>query len=184
MPAYWTITPKAPGTAPGAFALTSAAGAEYRLDLRPNISMGNRGFVRVISISALFLALPLIAVLGTPVLWGLLPFMGLVLWALWYALMRNRSERETLYETLRLTRDAFELTHVTPHRPAQHWQANPFWVRISLQEKGGPVENYLTLREGGGGGGGGREVELGRFLSPDERATLHDDLSRALRHLR
>jgi len=178
MPASWTITPKAPGTSPGAFALATAVGAEYKLLLRPNISMGNRGFVRVIGLSAFFLALPLIGVLGTPVLWGLLPFLGLALWALWYALMRNRTDRESQQEILRLTRDEIELTHMTPRKPPQHWKANPFWVNISLKEKGGPVENYLTLR------GAGREVELGRFLSPEERATLHDDLSRALRHLR
>ena len=178
MPAIWTITPKALGTPPGAFALAKSNSAQYRLDLRPNISMGNRGFVRVISLSALFLALPLIGVLGTPVLWGLLPFLGLALWALWYALMRNRTDRESLHEILHLTREQIDLTHIPPRKPPQTWQANPFWVQLSLKEKGGPVENYLTLR------GAGREVELGRFLSPEERATLHDDLSRALRHLR
>ncbi len=178
MPVYWEITPPAPGTSPGAFALASGDGAEYRLKLAPNISMGPVGFARMIAISAGFLALPLLAVLGTPVLWGLLPFAGLALWGLWYALQRNRAERERLREELRLTRESIEIHRINPRTPAQHWQANPYWVRVKLKEKGAPVENYLTLE------GAGRVVELGAFLSPEERADLYDELSRALRHLR
>ena len=178
MPIHWTIRPQAPGITPGAFALASGDRAEYRLELVPNLSMGRVGFVRMIAISAGFLALPLLAVLGTPVLWGLLPFAGLALWGLWYALQRNSVERQTLREDLLLTRESIELVRTNPRKPAQHWQANPYWVRLRLTEKGAPVENYLTLE------GAGRAVELGAFLSPEERATLHDDLSRALLHLR
>jgi uncharacterized membrane protein len=104
--------------------------------------------------------------------------MGLALWGLWYALARNRAERAQLCEDLHLSGAEIALTRTNPRTPPQHWQANPYWVSVKLTEKGGPVENYLTLA------GGGREVELGAFLSPEERAVLHDDLTRALRHVR
>lgn len=178
MPAYWTITPQAPGTLPGAFGLVSVSGAEYHLALTPNLSMGNVGFARVILISAGLLALPLLGVLGTPILWGLLPFAGLALWGLWYALQRNSHDRRTLREDLHLTRERIEILRTNPQHATQRWEANPYWVRVKLTEKGAPVENYLTLE------GAGREVELGAFLSPEERAALYDDLSLALRHLR
>lgn len=178
MPVSWTITPKAPGVAPGAFALSGRDGAEYRLVLRPNLSMGPLGFARMILLSATFLALPMLAVLGTPVVWGLLPFAGLALWGLWYALSRNSAERRALHEELRLTRDILQVTRVNPRSAPQHWQTNPYWVSVTLREKGPPIENYLTLS------GDGREIELGAFLSPEERAVVYDDLSRALRHLR
>jgi uncharacterized membrane protein len=178
MPVQWTITPQAPGALPGAFAIAQGNDARYTLHLMPNLSMGPVGFVRVIAMAAFFLALPLLGVLGTPILWGLLPFMGLALWGLWVALTRNRRDQSTLAEDLCLTRDQITLTRTNPKRPPQHWSANPHWVRLTLTEKGGPVENYLTLS------GAGREVELGAFLSPEERAALHDDLSLALRHLR
>jgi len=55
------------------------------------------------------------------------------------------------------------------------WEANPYWVRVALHAKGGPVPNYLTLS------GGGREVELGAFLSPPERVELKSLLERELR---
>jgi uncharacterized membrane protein len=47
-------------------------------------------------------------------------------------------------------------------------------VQVQLYPTGGPVPQYLTLK------GGGREVELGAFLSEDERRTLKDDLHRRL----
>ena len=178
MPVQWTITPQVPGTSPGAFFVAQGAQARYSLHLSPNLSMGPEGFVRVIAMAAFFLALPLLGVLGTPILWGLLPFMGLALWGLWVALMRNRRDQSILAEDLSLTRDQITLTRINPKRAPQQWQANPHWVRLTLTEKGGPVENYLTLS------GAGREVELGAFLSPEERASLHDDLMQALRHLR
>jgi len=55
------------------------------------------------------------------------------------------------------------------------WRADPYWVRLDLHAEGRKVENYLTLR------GGGREIELGAFLSPDERARLHDEIEAAIR---
>jgi uncharacterized membrane protein len=44
-----------------------------------------------------------------------------------------------------------------------------------MHNTGGPVPSYLTLR------GAGREVELGAFLTQDERVTLERDLRSALR---
>jgi uncharacterized membrane protein len=49
---------------------------------------------------------------------------------------------------------------------------------VTLHEKGGPVPQYLTLR------GAGREVELGAFLSEDERLALRAELRRKLADLR
>jgi len=57
----------------------------------------------------------------------------------------------------------------------QEWQANRYWVTVHLHPKGGPVENYITLR------GGDREVELGAFLDAEERANLYNELKGAFR---
>jgi uncharacterized membrane protein len=43
-------------------------------------------------------------------------------------------------------------------------------VRVELHATGGPVPSYLTLR------GADRPVELGRFLSEEERVALCRDL--------
>ena len=158
--------------------LTQNSNAFARIDVTPNQSLGPRGFVWFIALTAGFLSLPMIAVLGTMVLWGLLPFLGAALWGLWYALSRNNADRASLREELTLSRDQMHLTRYRPRGAPLTWEANPYWVRLKLTDKGGPVENYLTLT------GGGREVELGAFLSPEERVRLHDDLNRALARLR
>lgn len=146
---------------------------ESRLHLWPHRSLTQRGFVWFIAITAALIVLPVLAVLGSPVLWMLLPFPVLALAAIWFALRRNQRDTEIL-EDLVLTPDRITLLRHGPHGQRKEWQANPHWVRITLHPTGGPVPNYLTLR------GEGREVEIGAFLSEDERIALRADLAAAL----
>ena len=37
----------------------------------------------------MLIAVPLISILGSPVLWALLPFLAVTVWALWFALRKN-----------------------------------------------------------------------------------------------
>jgi uncharacterized membrane protein len=151
----------------------SPSGHAWTLVLTPHNALQPRGFVAVIALSAAVLALPMLAVLGHAVLWGLLPFAGLALWGLWLGLTRNRRDRSVV-EEMRLARSGLHLRRINPRGPVQEWRADPAWVVLNLIPHGGPVEHYLTLS------GGGREVELGAFLTPQERIALHGDLSRVL----
>ncbi|RQP06880.1 MAG: DUF2244 domain-containing protein [Paracoccus sp. BP8] len=146
----------------------------YRLEVWPHRSLPRRGFVWVIGLTATGLALPLLAVVGTTVLWGLLPFAALAVWALWHAIRRSYG---TAHEVMLLDRDRLILTRSDPGREDRIWRTNPYWVRASLRP-GGPVEDYLVLTDGK------REVELGAFLSPEERLALRDELERRLAGLR
>jgi uncharacterized membrane protein len=148
-----------------------------RLHLWPFRSLPARGFVWFIGATAVLLAMPLIGLVGSPVLWGLLPFLLAALWAIWAALGRSYRDAE-IVEDLAIWPDRVTLTRQGPRGGRKDWQANPHWVEVTLHREGGPVPNYLTLR------GAGREVELGAFLSEDERIALHDDLSRRLAALR
>ena len=76
-----------------------------------------------------------------------------------------------------LSRDRLELSRSDPGRPDRIWRTNPYWVRVALRP-GGPVEDYLVLSAEG------REIELGAFLSPEERRALHDDLRARLARMR
>ncbi|MEI4471207.1 DUF2244 domain-containing protein [Frigidibacter sp. MR17.24] len=152
--------------------MPAPAAAEAELHLWPYRSLPRRGFVGFIAATALLLAVPLMAVLGTPVLWALLPFLLAAIGAVWWALARSYRDGEVL-EILRLTRDEVTLSHRPARGPARHWAANPYWVEIRHYDAGGPVPFYLTLR------GAGREVEIGAFLSEDERARLKPELARA-----
>lgn len=144
------------------------------LHLWPYRSLRRRGMVVFVALTAALLALPLLVLIGSPVLWGLLPFVVGAVVAIWLALQRSFRDGEII-EILRLSPDQMQLTRHGPRGRRQEWQANPHWVQVQIHATGGPVPHYLTLR------GAGREVELGAFLTEDERLTLERDLRRALR---
>ncbi|MBO9455525.1 DUF2244 domain-containing protein [Paracoccus sp. R12_1] len=147
----------------------------FRLRAWPYRSLPVRGFVWFIGATAALLALPLLAALGTAVLWGLLPFAALVVWGMWYALQRSYRSGETV-EELTLDRQTLWLQRHDAGRPVRQWKTNSYWVRPALRK--GPVEDYLTLTDGQ------REIELGAFLTPEERRALCADLQNRLARLR
>ncbi|PJI91389.1 putative membrane protein [Yoonia maricola] len=146
----------------------------WQLSLWPYRSLLRKDFVLFIGGTAALVSLPLLTLLGQAALWGILPFCGLMIAGVWYALHVSYRGGEVLEE---LTVDEAR-AHLTRHNPkgdVQEWEANRYWVTVHLHPKGGPVENYITLR------GGDREVEIGAFLDVEERLALYDDLKRALR---
>ena len=176
MPALWQDDLHEAPDASGASPVTGQRPAA-RLCLWPHRSLTPEGFAIFIGITAALIFVPAIPLLGTPVLWGLLPFLAGAVWMIWTALRRNLRDR-TVSEELTLWPDHVHLVHREPDGTAQEWDANPFWVTVHLHRTGGPVENYVTLK------GGGREVEIGAFLAPEERVALHHELEAALARLR
>ena len=144
-----------------------------KLDLWPQQSMTAQGFAWFIGTTAALLSLPLLAVLGSPMVWILLAFMLVAVCGVWRALMANRTHRQ-IHEELTLSPDRVHLEHRLPKHPPRMWDAAPSWITVHLSQEG-PVEDYLTLR------GGGREVELGAFLTPEERKELYAELQRLIR---
>lgn len=143
------------------------------LQLWPYRSLPRRGFVAFIGGTALLITVPLFAVIGSPVLWGLLPFLVIAVSGMYYALQRSYRDGEII-ETLTFKPTRLHLVRLGPRGKHQEWETNPHWVRVILHKKGGPVPEYITLS------GGPREVELGAFLSEDERVKLVDELRCAL----
>lgn len=152
-------------------------GSERRLRLWPYRSLSARGFVWFVGGTALLISVPLFAVLGTLILWGLLPFLAAAVAGIWWALARSWRDGE-LTEVLTLTRDRIALVRRAPDGAEQRWEANPYWVAVRLYPSGSKVPHYLTLK------GEGREVELGAFLSEAERVALANELREALAALR
>lgn len=152
-------------------------GAAQRLHLWPHRSLTQRGFVWFIAVTAALIALPLFGVIGSPVGWALMPFLVGTIWAIWFALRKNGRDREII-EDLRLSPKRLTLVRHGPKGRRQEWEANRFWVRVTLHQTGGPVPNYLTLK------GEGREVELGAFLTEEERIALCAELKQRLADLR
>jgi uncharacterized membrane protein len=158
MPYHWTTQPKA---------------ATQTLELWPHNSLPAKGFAVMILGFFTTATIPLYMVIGTKVLWGLLPFVLAATGALYWGLQRNFRDRQIL-ETLTFDHDQTSLTRVNPRGAPQHWGCNTYWVDVTMHDKGGPVPHYITLK------GAGREVEIGAFLSEDERKALYADLQSAL----
>ena len=144
----------------------------FERHLKAHRSLTNRGFVITIAFTAAALALPLLAFLGTFALWTLLPYLGAALAALGYFIRRNDHDG-TLGEHIRIWPDLIAVHRKKPRSADQYWMANPYWV-TTRRRNTKTVENYLTLK------GQGREIELGAFLSSDERIALDEAITAQL----
>ena len=123
-------------------------------------------------LAAIGLSVPLLPALGTPVFWGLLPFEAAALGFLWFGF--RRSDRNLgIVEEFTLWRDEVRVERREPSGRVLRWQTDPFWLRTRLHDKA-RIASYLTLA------GGGREIELGAFLSPEERVKLKDEIDAAV----
>jgi uncharacterized membrane protein len=125
------------------------------MHLKPHESLSPKGMAAFILATFTLILIPALALLGTRLLWALLPFLLLAVWGMYFALQQNHKQRQIL-EVLT-------------------WDCNRYWTQVTKHETSGPVPNYITLK------GMGREVEIGAFLSEDERLTLFDDLQGALK---
>ncbi|MBU2980863.1 DUF2244 domain-containing protein [Lentibacter algarum] len=144
------------------------------LTLRPHRSLPIRGFAIVFLSIFLFAMIPLFGLIGTSLLWGMLPFVLLTLSGLYWAFMHTYRTGDAR-EVLHITAEQVTLTHTPPKGPPLTWECNTHWARAQIYVKDGPVPHYITLA------GNGREVELGSFLSEDERKQLIGELKTALK---
>ncbi len=148
----------------------------WQITIWPNRSLGSTGVTWLFAIATLGLTMPLLPVLGTRIAWVLLPFLIMPL-VLLYCFLRLSYRDGRLSETLRLWPDLITVTRRNPNGSEQFWNAHPFWVKLKIHPDGRP-ENYLTLK------GNGREIELGAFLSPEERVCLHHTIETAINRLK
>lgn len=153
---------------------TDTANPDHTLRLWPHNSLPPEGAAAWVLLIFGFATIPLVAVLGTVLLWGLLPFVLLAVGGMWLALEVNYRKRRIL-EVLTLSETQAHLVRHDPKGAPREWSCNRYWTQIELYPDDGPVPNYVTLK------GAGREVEIGAFLSEEERIALYDELSVRLR---
>ena len=66
------------------------------------------------------------------------------------------------------------MVHKEKNKEKKTWEGNPYWTRVDVDIHNAKLKNYLTLA------GKGKYIELGAFLSPDERIELRDKIQNAL----
>ena len=143
------------------------------IEVWPYNSLKPKGFVLFLGSTFVLISLPLFNVLGTTVFWGLLPFLLVAFMGVWFALRQSLNDRQIL-EQLTLSKEEIALIRQNPTGEHKRWVCSPYWAKLKIYETEGPVANYITLT------GNGREVELGAFLSEDERKTLYEELEQLL----
>lgn len=154
---------------------TSAAGEmPQTLQLWPHNSLPAKGMAAFVLTTFTLICIPALPLLGSPILWGLLPFLLAAVWGIYFALQRNYHARQ-ITETLTLDAEAAHLVRQDPSGAVQEWDCKRYWTTITKYEKEGPIPHYVTLK------GMGREVEIGAFLSEEERVSLYDELQIAWR---
>jgi len=156
------------------YSWTNSDDHSQSLKLWPHRSLPRRGMAAVVLGTFTMITIPLYPLLGTKVLWGLLPFLMAAVAAIWWGLERSYRDGNIL-EELTLDPRNIHLTRTNPKGDRQEWDCNSYWAKAELHPLGGPVPNYVTLS------GNGRTVEIGAFLSEDERKDLFNDLCDALR---
>lgn len=153
---------------------TDPAPGIRELRLWPHNSLPKRGLGIFVLATFALLMVPLLALLGSVLLWGILPFILLAVGGIWFALTRSYRDRDIL-EVLTLSDSDADLARHNPDGSAQEWHCNRYWAQVEMHDRDGPVPHYVTLK------GAGREVEIGAFLSEEEREALYRELLTALR---
>lgn len=159
---------------PSASSPEQAAGVEAPLldvVVYPHRSLGKAGFLVLMAVlSVCSLALGLALYLSGA--WPAIGFLGLDLLVVYVAFRLNyRAARA--YETVRLTPGALEVTRVDARGRGRRITFQPYWLAVDMDD---PPRRHsrLTLRAHG------RRLEVGGFLTPDEKLDLARALRRAL----
>ncbi|SEL22088.1 Uncharacterized membrane protein [Roseovarius azorensis] len=147
---------------------------DIRLTLWPHRSLPRRGFAAFVLTTFTLITIPLYPLLGTFVLWGVLPFLLMAVGGIWWALEQSYSSAR-IEEVLTIGPEKLHLRRTNPRGDVQEWSCNRYWASVHVHLDGGPVTYYITIN------GAGREVEIGAFLSEDERKTLYAELADTLR---
>ena len=146
----------------------------FCLELKPNRSGTVRG-VHILWGFLLFVFVPTGFVFALIGAWPVFGFMGAELVLLYVALRLNQRNSNAL-ERLSLTDDAFTVERIDRHGAPHSWQFQPQWLRVDLN-KPSPYTAHLSLNSKG------QRLNLGRYLTADEKSEVAERLSGVLRRI-
>jgi uncharacterized membrane protein len=140
--------------------------------IRPHRSLSPQGFrivMVLVCLVSLAASLPFV-IMG---FWPVAGFFGLDFLGLYIAFRVSYRQGEA-FELLELTPIRLLFRKVSPRGEVKDWQFNPLWTRLDreVDDEFGLQHLSLTSRS--------EHVEIARDLSPPERETLAEALSRAL----
>ena len=149
----------------------------YQMVLWPNRSFEIKNIKFPFALFGLGLALPILPCFGSSM--GTLIFLYSVATLIAFSSLFIQSySGGNLKEIVRIDPKEISVTRIEANGNKISWKANSYWARVKLYPEGQIVENYLTLV------GGNREIELGSFLSPEERTLVRVKIENILRKIK
>lgn len=145
--------------------------AQFRALLTPHRSLGPKGFmILMCAVGAVSFGTGLLFwMIGA---WPVIGFMGIDV-ALVYIAFRLNFRALRVYETVALTGAALTVTRVQPSGEEQIWSFNPYWVRVTLEERIGRSSELSISSHG-------KRLVFASFLTDPERENFAAALGRAL----
>ena len=137
--------------------------------LRPHRSLSPLGFkwlIRLVIAANLLIGLPMY-LLGA---WPVAGFAGIDVALLWWLFNRNYLDARRS-ETVRLTDRELVVERIAPDGEREEHRLDAYWLKVELGER-------LAVASRG------NRVVIGRFLAPDERRRVADDLKAAVAAMR
>ena len=141
--------------------------------LVPNRSLNSNGTKVVFAVIAFGFLLPIIPFIGSPIGTTLTIFSGLTFY-LFLTLLQKNFQQGSTFEEILISKRKIKVVHQEKNKERLTWECNPYWTKVHLDINNPRLKNYLTLA------GKGKRIELGAFLSPDERLELRDKIQNAL----
>lgn len=144
--------------------------------LRPHRALGPSGIRNVVIFTAIMASIPgmVFYAMGA---WPIVGLLGLDMIALTWALTASFKSGDT-YETVTLWPDNLEVRHVTARGQERQHRFNPFWVRLDVSRDFEDRVTRIALKNRG------EVLELGKFLTPDDKKKFAQSFGRALHRAR
>ena len=144
--------------------------------ITPHRSLGRTGFIILMAVFGLisFIAGMVFLIAGA---WPVFGFFGLDVLLLYWAFRLNYRHAGA-YEEVKVTPSALTLRKVSHHGRSREWVLNPLWTKLGqdIHEEYGVERLFLVAR--------GKELAIGSFLGPDEKANFAKELGAALNEAR
>jgi uncharacterized membrane protein len=140
--------------------------------LTPHRSLSPQGVRWVIAFTAMMASIPGIAFYAMGA-WPVVGLLGLDVLVLYWALNASLADRE-MFEEITLWPDALDIRHVSKKGRETALSFNPFFIRLSVvrdNEDRVTALKIVTRKD---------EVEIGRFLTPGDKASFADAFGHAL----
>ena len=144
-----------------------------KIRIAPNRSLDSYGTKVVFAVVGCGFLLPIIPFIGSPIGTTLTIFSGLTFY-LFLTLLQKNFQQGSTFEEILISKNKIVVVHQEKNKEQMTWECNPYWTKVHLHINNPKLKNYLTLA------GKGKHIELGAFLSPDERLELRDKIQNAL----